>query len=186
MDGASNIVTFLGLAEVILRAGSKVYDFIVAIQDAPQEIRNLQHELNGITLLLSELKEYWNDLSKVQSWSCPSSFMDNCISSLRNIHQDLNVLATAAMKHDSSRKIASTWAKIKWTFEGKQVVKLTRSLERHKLFLVTALAVDGKYDHQVRPAEDFPIADLTMQAYAALLPAGAKAMRFAIFRADTI
>ncbi|MCJ1432463.1 hypothetical protein MMC27_001819 [Xylographa pallens] len=144
MDGASNVLTFLGLADIILRAGSKVYDFIAAIQDAPQAIRNLQHELNAVTLLLSELKDYCNDLSRLQSWSCPSSLMDNCISSLRIIHQDLDVLATAAIKHDSSKKIASTWAKIKWTLEDKQVVKLTRSLEHHKLFLVTALAIDGK------------------------------------------
>ncbi|MCJ1392677.1 hypothetical protein MMC18_005548 [Xylographa bjoerkii] len=144
MELASNTVALLGLVEAILRAGSKAYDFIAAVQDAPQEVRDLQHELNGVNLLLSELKDYWNDLSSVQTWSRPSLLMDSCISSLRNIHQDLDVLATAAQKHDSSKKVASTWAKIKWTFGNKQVEKLTRCLERHKLSLVAALAVDGK------------------------------------------
>ncbi|MCJ1396922.1 hypothetical protein MMC11_000114 [Xylographa trunciseda] len=144
MDLASNLVTFLGLLEAVLRAGSIVYEFIAAVQDAPKEVRNLQHELNGVNLLLSELKDYWNDLSRVQSWSSPSSLVGGCISSLRSIHQDLDVLATATQKHDSSKRLASTWAKVKWVFEKEQVLKLTRCLERHKLSLVAALAVDGK------------------------------------------
>ena len=185
MDGASNIVTFLGLADIILRAGLKIYDFIATIHDAPQEIRNLQHELNGVTLLLSELKDHWSELSTVQGWSCPTSLMDSCISSLRIIHQDLDILVTSARKHDSPKRIASTWAKVEWAFGYKQVVKLTRSLERHKLFLVAALAVDGKYDHQAKSSDDFHF-DVIMQAYAALLSAGAEAKHFAIFRADTI
>ncbi|MCJ1282575.1 hypothetical protein MMC26_001900 [Xylographa opegraphella] len=144
MDGASNVLAFLGLADIVLRAGSKIYDFITAIQDAPQEIRDLQHELNGVTLLLSELKNHCNDFSLVRSQSCSSSLINCCLSSLRIVHQDLDILVIAANKHDSSKKVASTWAKIKWAFADKRIVKLTRSLERHKLFLVAALAVDGK------------------------------------------
>ena len=154
MDGASNIVAFLGLADIILRAGSKLYDFIAAIKDAPQEIRDLQQDLNGVNLLLNELKEHWSGLSVVQPRSCLNPLIDSCVSSLRIIYRDLDVLLTTTRKPDSSKRIASTWVKIKWVFEDKQVAKLIRSLKRHKLFLVTAVALDGKYNRQTGCPDD--------------------------------
>ena len=145
MDLASSVVTFLGLAEAILRAGSRVYDFIAAVQDAPQEVRNLQHELNGVNSLLSELRNYCKDLASGLPWLYPSKLLEDCISSLRAIHQDLDVLATAANKYDSSKKFESAWAKTKWVFKDKQVIQLTHSLERHKLSLIAVLVLDGRY-----------------------------------------
>ncbi|MCJ1473776.1 hypothetical protein MMC13_002427 [Lambiella insularis] len=141
MDVASNAIAFVGLADVTLRTGSKIFDFLAAIKDAPHEIETLQRELGTINSLVAEVKASCEDPTGGQPWSLPSQALVDCTCLLKAIHQDLKILALAASNYDASKAFASTWAKIKWVFADKQVSRLSRRLESNKLSLVAALTL---------------------------------------------
>lgn len=163
MDVGSSAAAFIGLADVVLRTGSKIYDFLAAVKDAPHEIENLQRELGTINSLVAEVRAYCEDLTIVQPCSSASQMLLECTCLLVAIQQDLEILASAATSYDASTAFARTWAKVKWVFADKKISRLACRLESNKLSLVAAFTLHGRSDGVVpiyfslRPTNIFDI-----------------------------
>jgi hypothetical protein len=69
---ATSAFAVVGLADVVLRAGKEVYQFLEAITDAPAEVEKLRCCIHDTTLLVEESKRYWEE-SKNSISSTPSS-----------------------------------------------------------------------------------------------------------------
>lgn len=142
---AASSFAVVGVADVVLRAGKEVYQFLNAIKDAPAEVESLRQRVHDNALVVQESKRYWEELK--QSASSTSSSTTSLsqaflqfISVLRGLDRELSTLGSLAKRH----KGVTSWGRIKWVFDERKILKSLQKLEVSKSTLIALLVLVGR------------------------------------------
>jgi hypothetical protein len=137
----------VALADVVLRAGNKVYQFLNAINDAPAEVERLRCCIHDNNLLIEESKCYWEELKESVSLASSSSTttlrqaLPQFTSALRTLDRGLSTLVTLAKRYDG---VTKSWGKIKRVLDERKILKTLQRLEVSKSTLGVALMLVGR------------------------------------------
>ena len=145
LANAANGFAIVGFIDVVVRMGREASHFLRTIEDAPQEVRDLENNFQGISTLLSETREYVLRHEAGLPGSSVNQLMPLLTSSLSAVHNELLPLVTDLRQYPCTDLLTASRATFKWAREKGNVSRLTRSIESHKLTLVTALTLMRGY-----------------------------------------
>lgn len=132
----------VGLADVVLRAGDQIYQFLNAIKDAPAEIENLKSSIHENIVLVQYSKGYWEELRQLLSSLNPSTItsLSNTLphlnSVLKALHRELSRLSTVIKRYKGPSKI---WGNIRFVLDEQKIQRSLQRLEGLKLNFVVVL-----------------------------------------------
>ena len=146
-DPLSTVAAVVGLADVVFRASSKLYNFFSELRNVPQDIQDLTQSLRiwkSISQSLRDLSiRYQNSLFASEDGLTFNDITDT-LASCQGACNDIDTLINRQGK--TSRLLArSTRAKnIKWLFDTETVQAALNKLDRSKQSLIVALAAIGR------------------------------------------
>jgi len=143
---AASSFAVVGPADVVLRAGKEVYQFLNAIADAPAEVETLRFCIHDTTLLVEESKRYWEELNDcVSSTSSSTTILNQALpqfkSALRTLSRELSALLTLAKRHNG---ITKSWGRLKFVLDERKILKTRQRLEVSRSALGVALMLVGR------------------------------------------
>lgn len=142
---AASSFAVVGVADVVLRAGKEVYQFLNAIKDAPAEVERLRQCIHDNALVVQESKRYWEELKQSASsissstTSLSQAFLQ-FISPLRSLDRELSALGSLVKRY----KGVTSWGRIKWVFDERKILKSLQKLEMSKSTLTALLVLVGR------------------------------------------
>lgn len=143
---AASSFAVVGLADVVLRSGKEIYQFLSAIKDAPEEVDRLQCSIGDTALLVENVKCHAQELSQSDSLTTTtptsaSQMMLQIQSALRSLDRELSALVKLAKRYQTMH---NKWERIKWVLDERKILKSLRKLEASKSALVAALVLAGR------------------------------------------
>lgn len=145
MDIATSAIAIIGVADVVLRWTLHLHGFLSDIKDAPKDIQRLIQELTGLNGLVTEVRIYLRERGTSTPTTIHSHALAEFLSSLEAVLRELIALSVASRKLKGSNSFSKAWVNIKWVLEEKHLAGVCRRLESHKLSLVAALEISGRY-----------------------------------------
>lgn len=138
---AASSFAVIGVADVVIRAGNQVYQFLTAIKDAPAEVENLQTAIHDNIVLVENSKSY---LEKARQFSLPNSVTSTSLnkilpqftSALNALNRELLLLLNLTKRY---KGMSNVWGRIKFVFDEKRIQKSLQRLEMSKSSLKLAL-----------------------------------------------
>jgi hypothetical protein len=136
-----------GAADVLLRTGRELYNFLHNVADAPEELACLREAVRDTLLLYQTSKRCLDDLKdRTASKSSRDAVfsLDSANKALDRQIQGLTRLVDKFDKGGKTRKFdkaVKTWSRVKYVFSEAYVKKATDSLEKAKGLLASSLTV---------------------------------------------
>lgn len=138
-EAAAGAFAVVGVADVLVRTGLKLYNFLNDVVDAPEELVRLREAIGDTLQLYQTSTKCHDDLKcRVASRSSGSAVLslDRANKALSRELQSLKLLLA---KFKDGEK--TTWSRVKFTLSEAKVKKATGSLERAKTLLASSLTV---------------------------------------------
>lgn len=134
MDIAASVVAFVGIAGQLLQGVSTVYNFLGDIQDAPDEIKQLNAELNVLKMILENMITYPQAICRskeaLESVGVAMEMVQNQVTKLKELVEKYNI------KSIGRRKLL--WSNINIAFRKKKFAKYISNLDRARKLLEMA------------------------------------------------
>lgn len=138
----ANSFAAVGLADIMLRAGNQIYQFLIAIKDAPVEVENLKNSIHENIILVQYFKDYLEELKQLLSSPNPSTIMSLSKilplfeSVLKDLGDELSRLNDETKCYKRQSKILGN---IRFVFDEQRIEKSLQRLEGLKLNLIAML-----------------------------------------------
>lgn len=140
-------IAVVGLADLVIRAGKQVYQFLGAINDAPVEVESLGSSICDTILLVEDSKRY---LEEVKQYTLsPSSASTTSLikalpqfkSALATLEREMSALVVLIKRYKGTHR---AWASVKFVFDERKIQRSLQKLETSKSSLVAALLLVGR------------------------------------------
>ncbi|KAF7512839.1 hypothetical protein GJ744_011942 [Endocarpon pusillum] len=144
---AASSFAVVGLADVVIRAGNQVYQFLNAIKDAPAEVKKLQLSIHDNIALAENSKAYWEEarqlvaLPNAAAITPLSKTLPQFKSALEALKRELSVLLILTKRY---KGVPNIWGRVKFVFDDRKIQRSLQRLEALKSNLVIALVLVGK------------------------------------------
>lgn len=134
MDIAASVVAFVGIAGQLLQGVSVVYTFLSDVQDAPEEIQQLNAELNLLKMILENMITYPQGIcgskEAFEGVGLAMEMVQSQVQKLKELVEKYNI------KGVGRRKLV--WSNINVAFRKKKFAKYASNLDRARKLLVMA------------------------------------------------
>lgn len=134
MDIAASVVAFVGIAGQLLQGVSTVYNFLSDVQDAPDEIQQLNAELNLLKTILESMITYPEAIcgskEAFDSVGVAMEMVQNQVTKLKELVVKYNI------KSIGRRKLL--WSNVNVAFRKKKFAKYILNLDRARKLLEMA------------------------------------------------
>ncbi|KAL9113026.1 MAG: hypothetical protein Q9187_007683, partial [Circinaria calcarea] len=134
MDIAASVVAFVGIAGQLLQGVSIVYTFLSDVQDAPEEIQQLNAELNLLKMVLEDMITYPQGIcgskEAFDNVGLAMEMVEGQVKKLKELVEKYNI------KGVGRRKLV--WSNINVAFRKKKFAKYVLNLDRARKLLAMA------------------------------------------------
>lgn len=150
LSAAANAFAVVGLADVVFRAGTQLYDVLNRARAASKSIPQLLSTLKCLTAIIAEVRAFAKEFEQspfaLEDKQTLLPELETLLKDCERELVDLRTLATTA-----SGGIGSGWLRqwkksLIWALDDQKVIQSCRSLEGYKGALAVALAVTGRLD----------------------------------------
>ncbi|CAO2653070.1 Nn.00g024810.m01.CDS01 [Neocucurbitaria sp. VM-36] len=142
MSGAFEIAAgafaIVGVADVIIRTGREVSNFISEVVDAPKQLATLREYLQEIEALAGASKQCLDKLNARAQKPFPSWVIAPLDSSLRALKREILGLKLHLSKLKGNKK---TWDRIKYVLDERKLDRALNSIEQSKTSLANAFVM---------------------------------------------
>jgi hypothetical protein len=135
---AAGAFAVVGVADVLVRTGREIYNFLQDISDAPEDINRLQDFIWETVLLYQTSKKCQNDLRARKAST-------DAVSSLETANKALNRELQSLRLSIGKFKGKKTWGRVKFVLGNARLNKTMGNLERVKNLLASALTLACRY-----------------------------------------
>ena len=148
LSAAANAFAVVGLADVVFRAGTQLYDVLNRTRAASKSIPQLLSTLKCLTAIIAEVRAFAKEFEQspfaLEDKQTLLPELETILKGCERELVDLRALATTA-----SGGIGSGWLRqwkksLIWALDDQKVIQSCRSLEGYKGALTAALAVTGR------------------------------------------
>lgn len=153
LSAAANAFAVVGLADVVFRAGTQLYDVLNRARAASKSIPQLLSTLKCLTAIIAEVRAFAKEFEQspfaLEDKQTLLPELETILKDCERELVDLRALATTA-----SGGIGSGWLRqwkksLIWALDDQKVIQSCRSLEGYKGALTAALTVTGRLDDVV-------------------------------------
>jgi len=129
----------------------KLYTFISAVVDAPDEIRRVARGLWSVNLSLCQvqtllLEPAFGRMHSEEDLNGMEAILQSCLLA----YSELEPTAESALKTiEGDSKVKKWWVDVQWVFKADTVDKLLTTLEREKQSLSTIIEIFTLYELQI-------------------------------------
>ena len=145
MDIAASVVAFVGIAGQLLQVVSTVYNFLSDVQDAPDEIQQLNSELNLLKMIIENMITYPQGIcgskETLDSVGVAMEMVQNQVTRLKELVEKYNI------KSNGRRKLV--WSNVNIAFRKKKFAKYISNLDRARKLLEMAQSLVGSYEQRI-------------------------------------
>lgn len=138
LETAAGAFAVVGVADLAIRTGHKVYGFLCNVKDAPAEICKLCELIKETTSLAETSKRCLDRLSRLGSPATSYGATNSLEASLSALNRELQSLSILISRFTGTTK---TWGRIKYALDERKTGKALERIERSKLLLGDALVV---------------------------------------------
>ncbi|TKA63005.1 hypothetical protein B0A49_10775, partial [Cryomyces minteri] len=148
LSTAANAFAVVGLADVVFRASTELYNLFDRCKAAPRTISQLLSELKSLASIVATVRVFADEFQ-----ASPYALEDQQVllpqleTILRDIERDFGELKTLAITSQSNTNDAwfKQWGKnSSWSLNEQKALRACQQLERHKTALNVALSVIGR------------------------------------------
>jgi hypothetical protein len=146
MSGAFEIAggsfAVLGAADVLVRSGLKIYDFLRDVAGAPKEIDCLRELLDDVMRLLKASLECHADLTSRNPSTTPSQAAALLDSAMKRLDRELKRINQVILKFNG--KGSMRWNNVKHVLDKTNLEKMRKNLAEAKALLASALTLASR------------------------------------------
>ncbi|TKA79273.1 hypothetical protein B0A49_03690 [Cryomyces minteri] len=148
LSTAANAFAVVGLADVVFRVSTELYDLFDRCKAAPRTISQLLSELKSLASIVATVRVFADEFQ-----ASPYALEDQQVllpqleTILGDIERDFGELKTLAITSQSNTNDAwfKQWGKnSSWSLNEQKALRACQQLERHKTALIAALSVTGR------------------------------------------
>ena len=136
LEIAAGALAVVGAADVVIRTGREVSNFILEVADAPKQLATLRKCLQEIEELARASKQCLDKLNARAQAPVPSWVIAPLDSSLKALKREILSLKLHLSKLKGTKK---TWDRIKYVLDERKIDKALNSIEHSKTSLANAL-----------------------------------------------
>ena len=142
----ASIGVVVGLADAILGASKKLYNFLKSVREAPSQIQALMQALKTWESISQDIKSVGTRYQLSPFFYEDSLDFGNVLETLIACQNEMTELQLSLAKRDPAptRRLSKLVQNVQWTFDNKKLLASIESLERAKLSLVIALSNLGR------------------------------------------
>jgi hypothetical protein len=136
-EAAAGAFAVAGVADVLVRTGCQLYNFLHDIADAPEELTYLREAIRDTLLLYQTSIRCHDDLKRRAASTSSRGAIDLLNSANKTLNRELQSLRLFVTKY----KDMKTWSRLKFVFSEAKVKKVTGNLEKAKNLLASSLTL---------------------------------------------
>ncbi|KAF2434557.1 hypothetical protein EJ08DRAFT_471045 [Tothia fuscella] len=139
----------VGLADIVLRLGSKIYKFFKALKDAPQEIRDLCVEIESLQFILTDIESSAPGLDRAISRNANNFAPESMFICLKGCQAEFNTIwiSISSMHPEKGLECGKLKGKllksVAWVLDADGIEKAIWRLERQKQTLALGMLQSG-------------------------------------------
>jgi hypothetical protein len=141
LETAAGAFAVVGVADVLVRTGRELYNFLCDIADAPDDIKRLRELIKETVLLHQTSKKCQDDLQTRSASSTVTGAVRLLGSATKALDRELQSLKFLIAKFKGGR----TWSRVKYVLSEAKMNKAIGRLEHAKVLLANALTLACRY-----------------------------------------
>ena len=141
-DPLSTVSAVAGLADIVFRTCTKLYEFLSNLQNVPIEVKHLSNSLHTWKAVSQAVKDITSGYMGSQFNTEDNLTISGVFEALKSCEiafASINVLITGHQSGSFSKPVKFI-KDVKWIFDGKKIQSAQQNLERSKLALTAALS----------------------------------------------
>jgi len=148
LSAAANAFAVVGLADVVFRAGTQLYDVLNRARAASKSIPQLLSTLKCLTAIIAEVRTFAKEFEQspfaLEDKQTLLPELEIILKDCERELVDLRTLATTASGGIGSGWLRQWKKRLIWALDSQKVIQSCRSLEGYKGALTAALAATGR------------------------------------------